>query len=94
MLGLFTFNVTNHLFLFHEGARKAALVSAVSACGKKPCQNGGTCLEQGSSEETNSDIKAVTCLCAPGFQGKTCDEGENELDLAPLRLWAELITFF
>lgn len=44
------------------------------ACNKRPCHNGGTCLEP-ASEDQNTN--GYTCSCPPGYQGKTCEEGNS-----------------
>lgn len=46
---------------------KCVLMSspAASPCLSNPCENGGTCVEAGSSN--------YTCQCAEGFQGTNCE---------------------
>lgn len=40
---------------------------AVNQCDPKPCKNGGSCTD-GADD--------FSCVCAPGYGGKTCENGE------------------
>ena len=40
----------------------------IDECASHPCQNGGTC---------HDDINSFTCTCIPGYEGDTCQIGNN-----------------
>ena len=42
-------------------------VSEIKQCDSKPCQNGGTCVE---------DTTGYTCTCASGYTGTNCQTGK------------------
>ena len=44
-------------------------------CQQNPCENGGTCYNDG-------DIRK--CICAPGYEGTTCTEGRFIRYTSPL----------
>ena len=48
-----------------------------STCEPNPCQNGGQCVEQGSSYK---------CLCKEGFSGTNC-ELSTGLEMAAIQLF-------
>ena len=47
--------------------------SDIDECLSHPCQNGGTCSQQG--------VNKFTCACAPGYEGDICDTGKSWPDL-------------
>lgn len=52
----------------------------ITECGSKPCQNGGTCIDQ---------INVFSCNCAPGFTGDTCSTTIQEYNL--IKLYCKLL---
>ncbi|XP_072041414.1 uncharacterized protein [Amphiura filiformis] len=47
----------------------------VSACLSRPCQNGATCYESGSS--ANQGFSEYACMCTTGFSGPSCSQLTN-----------------
>ncbi|XP_055334862.1 agrin-like [Paramacrobiotus metropolitanus] len=64
-----------------------------AACGKKPCENAGTCVKSAKTGQ-------ASCACAPGFQGKFCEEatlttipsfgGKSFFELRPMSGYTQL----
>ncbi|KAK6195701.1 hypothetical protein SNE40_001073 [Patella caerulea] len=59
-----------------EKKMKALKCSApvINACNSDPCQNSGTCTQDGDS---------FTCNCADGFTGETCETPVNACNSNP-----------
>ena len=51
----------------------ASLPLEISACNPNPCENDGTCTEDGEDETFN-------CTCTSAFEGKTCQSGMGLYD--------------
>ena len=53
----------------------------VSPCGKKPCQNGGTCKNEANAK--------YHCICRNGYSGKDCQY--SKYSLFPQFSWIHII---
>nr|XP_019918640.2 integrin beta-like protein A isoform X1 [Crassostrea gigas] len=51
-------------------------VNDVSPCLSEPCQNNGTCVRNGLTQN-------YTCTCVPGFTGRFCEIDKNECTSGP-----------
>lgn len=62
----------NGLRVFHVFLKQYLYVLHIvySECHSNPCLNGGTCVNH---------AQTYTCLCAPDFNGTTCENGEGQL---------------
>ena len=43
------------------------MISAIDSCMSRPCQNGGTCIDQAGY---------YTCVCTPSWTGTNCEVGK------------------
>ena len=58
--------------------------SEINECESQPCKNGGTCKEEDEKPllraSFEKDVESFyTCVCKPGYTGKNCEIGKNEL---------------
>ena len=47
-------------------------ISDIDDCEKKPCQNGGTCIDK---------VNGYMCTCIKGYTGLNCETGMDRLSL-------------
>lgn len=68
-----------------EGFGQGAPLCFDEYCGRNPCKNGGTCINQKTS---------FTCECHPAFEGPTCEENVNECLSSPCQNGFECVGMY
>ena len=64
--------------------REFFIFSEINECDSAPCKNGGTCKEEDGGVTSRAGFEKdveefYTCVCKPGYTGKNCETGKNEL---------------